>query len=588
MTASSTGITTKGAYQEFYKGGPNTSYVNSYLAKFSPSGKCSWSTYHGGGPINVQNLVAAGKTGIYISGTTKSDSNIATAGAYSTSRTGGYDVYLAKYSFAGIRLWETYYGGDNDEEFNLINVDDSENVYITGQTLSTSGIATPNAQQKTNAGLSDGYIAKFDSTGKIKWSTYLGGSADDRIMAITNDHSGNIYLSGSTYSNDNMSFNNTRDSSQGDFNCFLSFLTNNGKRTWATYLEGASTDATGLKIDDLQNLYIYGHAYRNNIKGTTGSVYQKTYSGFSDLFLAKLELNSLSGHITTSSKKALKSSKAYLCTYNSNDSVVKVIDSVLTDTSGYYSFILTDTTLDTVYIYAMPNTSYTNELPTWSDSGIVFQDGNKISLAKAGRNTKDFSTIAGTNTGGSGFIGGKVVYCTLCKTYGSGQPVAGLRLVLADSNGIARRTTYTDKNGNFSFSNISIDKYKVYVDRPHINDTIAPEVILTSSTSTLDKILFTLHPTYLEKSSVSGIQNAISANSVSMYPNPCHDKLYFEIEGRNKSGIITISDPAGKIYLSETLPLSTGLINISRLPNGVYFLNYKDNERSWNERFVKQ
>src|SRR5574337_932020 len=79
----------------------------------------------------------------------------------------------------GTSLWSTYFGGSKNEwGFGVIN-DKVGSVIITGSTTSTLGIATANAFQTNLAGVTvsgDAYVAKYDNSGKLIWSTYLGGS----------------------------------------------------------------------------------------------------------------------------------------------------------------------------------------------------------------------------------------------------------------------------------------------------------------------------------------------------------------------------------------------------------------------------
>ena len=76
------------------------------------------------------------------------------------------------------------------------NVDDSSNVYLTGSTISGTGLISSNSFQNSyGGGSSDGFIFKFDSSGQMKWNSYYGGSSQDWGQSITTDNNFNIYLS---------------------------------------------------------------------------------------------------------------------------------------------------------------------------------------------------------------------------------------------------------------------------------------------------------------------------------------------------------------------------------------------------------
>src|SRR5437763_554997 len=77
------------------------------------------------------------------------------------------------------RQWATYYGGnDQDIAYNL-TTDPFGNVYMVGQTESTSGIASAGAYQTTIGGGVDAFIVKFDALGNRLWATYYGGTDSD-------------------------------------------------------------------------------------------------------------------------------------------------------------------------------------------------------------------------------------------------------------------------------------------------------------------------------------------------------------------------------------------------------------------------
>ncbi len=281
--------------------------------------------------------------------------------------------------------------------------------------------------------------------------------------------------------------------------------------------------------------------------------------------------STLKGTVTTSTSAALKNSKVYLCTYDAADTIVNVIDSTITDSLGHYSFYTNDTA---VYLFAMPNTSYTTQMPTWSDSALYFQDATAISI-HSGTNTKDFSTLSGSNPGGTGFIGGKVVYCSICKM---AAPVAGLRIILADKNGNPIAYTYTDKNGNFAFKKIAINDYKLLVDRPKIDNSKAPLLSLTSSASNLSNLSFTLFPNELSEDKTNGIENeSVESNTLSVYPNPFNGDVNISYPLTNKTFInVSLTDMTGRSVYSFNSSQDAGIfrhsINGGQLGSGVYIL----------------
>jgi len=71
-----------------------------FLAKFKPTGGLDWASYYGGSQYDLGNSIyAAGSGSVYLAGYTISQYGIATSGAYKSSWSGSFDIFLAKFNF---------------------------------------------------------------------------------------------------------------------------------------------------------------------------------------------------------------------------------------------------------------------------------------------------------------------------------------------------------------------------------------------------------------------------------------------------------------------------------------------------------
>ena len=111
-----------------------------------------------------------------------------------------HTAFLAKFNSSGTRLWATYFGGSQLEYGWGITTQSNGNIFITGQTYSSTGIATTGVYQTTFKGFSDAFVAKFNSSGARQWSTYYGDTANDIGYSIVIDGSGNAFMAGLTAS----------------------------------------------------------------------------------------------------------------------------------------------------------------------------------------------------------------------------------------------------------------------------------------------------------------------------------------------------------------------------------------------------
>src|SRR5271166_1839163 len=106
-----------------------------------------------------------------------------------------------------------------------IAVDSANNCYVTG-----SGTIVPTSgayQVKKSSGM---YVVKLDPQATVVWATYLGGSGNDIPGGVALDPSGNIWVAGSTTSNDlPVTGNAIQSSFQGGSNdAFITELNSSG------------------------------------------------------------------------------------------------------------------------------------------------------------------------------------------------------------------------------------------------------------------------------------------------------------------------------------------------------------------------
>jgi hypothetical protein len=98
-----------------------------------------------------------------------------------------------------VLVYSTYLGGSREEKANGIAVDSQGQVYIAGETAS-SDFPLANAMQSVRAG-KDAFIMKLNASGDaIIYATVVGGSDEDRATSIAVDAMGQVYVTGVTIS----------------------------------------------------------------------------------------------------------------------------------------------------------------------------------------------------------------------------------------------------------------------------------------------------------------------------------------------------------------------------------------------------
>src|SRR5438128_871140 len=212
--------------------------------------------------------------------------------AYDATKPLIIDPVLAYSTYLGGRA--SAFGGNADDEGLGIAVDAAGNAYVTGRTLSTSFPTTPGAFQVTfGGGFFDAFVTKLNGDGSaLVYSTYLGGSVDDRGNAIAVDAAGNAYVTGSTSSNNfpttSGAVQPTCGISGGD--AFVSKLNETGTTlVYSTCLGGSGGQfGSGIAVDVAGNAYVTGQTTSPNFPTTLGAFQPSPHGGIAHAFVTKV------------------------------------------------------------------------------------------------------------------------------------------------------------------------------------------------------------------------------------------------------------------------------------------------------------
>jgi uncharacterized repeat protein (TIGR01451 family) len=192
--------------------------------------------------------------------------------------------------------YSTYLGGGGDDLGSSIAVDSSNNIYVTGTTTSAN-FPLQGAAFGSRAGLADIFVTKIDPSGtNIIYSTYVGGSGQDRADGIAVDANGNAYVVGRVDSS-SVNFPSTPGSFSpnyrgGDFDGVVFKLNGQGNGlVYSGFLGGEENDSSeGVAVDAAGAAYVTGGTKSTGFP-TTLNAYQGTRAGDTDAFLSKINPN---------------------------------------------------------------------------------------------------------------------------------------------------------------------------------------------------------------------------------------------------------------------------------------------------------
>src|SRR4029077_2831619 len=200
-----------------------------------------YSTYLGGNADDNADAIAVGSDGsAYVSGHLQSP-QYPNLDPFQQASGTQQDIVVTKFMPSGSALvFYTYVGGGGINAVTAMALDASGNAYVTGYTQSTNFPTKNAAQPSYGGGFWNAIVFKISSSGKLVYSTYLGGNNQDEAHGIAVDASGAAFVSGFTSSIDFPLKNAIQPTMTGRPDAFLTKLSPAGDQfLFSTYLGGS-------------------------------------------------------------------------------------------------------------------------------------------------------------------------------------------------------------------------------------------------------------------------------------------------------------------------------------------------------------
>ncbi len=229
----------------------NNGSADLFIIKYDSSLNREWTKLYGSDKGEIATgIVTNSESKIYITGYTTGD--------FGRVNQGEYDVFVICANADGTPSWIDQRGTSNYDYSFGINIDQNNNVYVTGNTLA-------NLDGNSNNGGADYFIIKYNEFGQYRWTRQRGSVASDVGYNTFADSQGNIYVVGSTRGNlDN-------NENIGNSDAFIAkFESDNGDWMWTKQF-GSNVDdiAKAIFIDSKDSIYIVGDTM-GDIAGTLG------------------------------------------------------------------------------------------------------------------------------------------------------------------------------------------------------------------------------------------------------------------------------------------------------------------------------
>ncbi|MBS1914168.1 MAG: hypothetical protein JST22_19425 [Bacteroidetes bacterium] len=275
-----------------------------------------WSTYLGGSgwdlsipaPSGDQTLAGGGSgfggntscsdgdTTITVTGRTESIDFPVTPGVAQTVLTPPlyYDIFVARFSTLGNRIWATYLGGSEFDGGVAITVDPAGSAYAAVATDSPDYPTTTGAFQRTFANSGTGALTKFDNNGRLVWSTYYQGA---QLSGVQVDHAGNVIVCGratALLTATPGAFQGTPPINGGYSGFITKFNSTGSARIWSTFFGGTPPAAgegdsvKALSLDSAGNIYVCGGTMLTDFP-VSANCAQPALAGLRDAYIGKFD-----------------------------------------------------------------------------------------------------------------------------------------------------------------------------------------------------------------------------------------------------------------------------------------------------------
>jgi hypothetical protein len=265
-----------------------TSILLCNIASFGQTSDWIWAKSAGGNYFDYTNTVITDSVGnIYIVGIYSSPTM--TFGNITLTNVGSAnDFFITKYDPSGNVIWAQRGGGNNSDVISGATIDNQGNIYITG--YSNSDTLILGNDTLLNAGITDFFIVKYDSSGVIKWARNCGSNKYDLSYYITADILGNVYITG-LFSSDTLIIGSDTLIKDALDDVFIAKYDSSGNVIWAKSAGGNKDDiGSCISTDSYANVFVSGYFISDSISFGNTTLYNTEGTGW-DIFIAKYDSN---------------------------------------------------------------------------------------------------------------------------------------------------------------------------------------------------------------------------------------------------------------------------------------------------------
>lgn len=509
------------------------------------------------------------------------------SGTSNLSAGGHVNSYIAKYSPSGNLVWAKHFTNANNQAYDFALDPRDGNLYITGVFTSSvdfdpdTGTANLSAGHPTTYA---GYICKLDSNGNYQWATRMRDAQQVSVtghvypykiaLDTTNDRLvvvGEFNTDVDFY--DSNGLQTTSMKSVGGLDDFVAKYTLDGFLDNAVRFGGSGNEVPfGTVMDNTGKIYVCGYFEGTCDFGTSGPSVPVSSQGARDFFILKLSSNGAFENVVATGSAQHDIIYDLAVDANNNiyaagvfkDSIQLIQNStsaikLVANGTGYDAFIAKfNSDLKTIWAksYGSPDNEYAQDL---------FVNGNILYVSGIFDGTNgDFDPGTGITLGSS--LGGNDGYMSKFDT--SGNFDLFTQIGAGGEDRILDIAVFDNKISTVGYLQNTVD----------LDPTSGTDNYTAAGSTDIFVQSLTSTPS-------SGKLDDILNSQITIYPNPTTNSLNI-LANELQITEVSVLDMSGKMLINSKNAVKT--LELNNLSNGMYILRIVTNKGIARKRFIKQ